>query len=434
MPIHGQIWWMRGYLAAAGLLFVLCNAAHIAGIFDPAVMARRAGIASTAEELETRTQAVAQEDNAVTYLLRADEKMESRTIIVAGDADWPCYPAPLSPVLLAAFERLSNDMAPAIEEIRKAVQAPRAQFPWYFGKELIAVEDCQKVLSQLLYGQTASARTQDAVETLELMAGIARMLGDSTENPWQYHSYLYALERGWNSARLRLTLDDAALQRIGAAFEAIGVPSPGCSLEVDRIREYHSDASYALSGGSHWLRELVARWLVTGPALEGMNVDAIALAKAGVEPHVFEDIMPTIVTHGAAVEGIIFPFVRGYWSYGWARENVSTLKRNTIRVKALTISVALERYKRAYGGYPESLDAIVPEYLEAIPNDSASGHALLSYWRMENGYALFNPGPNGRQNVDRANLWSPFRKGDDDDFLFVVPEPEHGSCGPRASR
>jgi len=37
------------------------------------------------------------------------------------------------------------------------------------------------------------------------------------------------------------------------------------------------------------------------------------------------------------------------------------------------IACALERYQLAHGDYPETLDALVPQFIESIPNDVIGG-------------------------------------------------------------
>jgi len=41
--------------------------------------------------------------------------------------------------------------------------------------------------------------------------------------------------------------------------------------------------------------------------------------------------------------------------------------------------VALERYKSAKGNYPETLDDLVPVYLEEVPLDPNTGRRTLEY-------------------------------------------------------
>ncbi len=53
-----------------------------------------------------------------------------------------------------------------------------------------------------------------------------------------------------------------------------------------------------------------------------------------------------------------------------AQAQVMTIRS---RVDALRLVIALERFKRKQGGYPASLQEIVPNYLQELPRDTASG-------------------------------------------------------------
>jgi len=73
----------------------------------------------------------------------------------------------------------------------------------------------------------------------------------------------------------------------------------------------------------------------------------------------------------------------------------------------LSIALALELFKQDRGAYPESLDALVPGYLPALPeNPYASG--LFTYKRVENDYVLSclrkgsHPNQNGKELVFHA--------------------------------
>jgi len=63
---------------------------------------------------------------------------------------------------------------------------------------------------------------------------------------------------------------------------------------------------------------------------------------------------------------------------------------------ALSLQAALgcERYRLAHGKWPTTLDAIVPQYLSAVPLDPFSGQPLL-YRLLPDGVAIYSVGANG---------------------------------------
>ena len=59
------------------------------------------------------------------------------------------------------------------------------------------------------------------------------------------------------------------------------------------------------------------------------------------------------------------------------------------------VACALERFRLAKGEYPESLDALQPRYIDALPHDVIGGQPLI-YHRTDNGqFALYSVGWNG---------------------------------------
>jgi hypothetical protein len=99
--------------------------------------------------------------------------------------------------------------------------------------------------------------------------------------------------------------------------------------------------------------------------------------------------------------------------------NYSQTCRNTIKVQTQAhealIACALERYRLAHNAYPETLDALVPQFLAHIPPDIIGGEPL-HYRRAEDGKFLLysvgwsgtdhggKPGPEGDWVWDESRL------------------------------
>jgi len=58
------------------------------------------------------------------------------------------------------------------------------------------------------------------------------------------------------------------------------------------------------------------------------------------------------------------------------------------------IAVAAKRYQFATGEYPESLDALVPDYVDAIPEDFLTAGAYV-YKRSDTGCVIYSKGADG---------------------------------------
>jgi hypothetical protein len=65
-----------------------------------------------------------------------------------------------------------------------------------------------------------------------------------------------------------------------------------------------------------------------------------------------------------------------------------------ISVDLARVAIALERYRLAHGEYPESLDALAPQFMEIIPHDIINGEPL-HYRRTDDGqFVLYSVGWN----------------------------------------
>ncbi|MBU6411126.1 MAG: type II secretion system protein GspG, partial [Verrucomicrobia bacterium] len=75
------------------------------------------------------------------------------------------------------------------------------------------------------------------------------------------------------------------------------------------------------------------------------------------------------------------------------------------------IACALERYRLAHGVYPESLDALAPQFIEKMPRDIINGQPL-HYRRTGNGkFVLYSVGWDGKDDGGHASGVS-YDKGD----------------------
>ena len=70
------------------------------------------------------------------------------------------------------------------------------------------------------------------------------------------------------------------------------------------------------------------------------------------------------------------------------------LAGNQTRVNQAFIACGLERYRGAHGDYPETLDTLVPQFIEKLPRDLLGGQPL-HYQRTADGkFMLYSIGWN----------------------------------------
>ena len=64
------------------------------------------------------------------------------------------------------------------------------------------------------------------------------------------------------------------------------------------------------------------------------------------------------------------------------------------RVESAKFAIALRLYCMKHGAYPDSLDALVPEFLDKLPLDPFSGKPYV-YRRDGSGFVVYSVGHNG---------------------------------------
>jgi hypothetical protein len=92
------------------------------------------------------------------------------------------------------------------------------------------------------------------------------------------------------------------------------------------------------------------------------------------------------VRHGPAWEGV---------SELMVREPVFT--HAEARAHALQVALAVERFRRGQGRWPEALKQLVPKYIHAVPLDPYDG-LPLRYRRTVSGVVLYSVGPNEKDD------------------------------------
>lgn len=79
----------------------------------------------------------------------------------------------------------------------------------------------------------------------------------------------------------------------------------------------------------------------------------------------------------------------------------AALDRANAKLALAEIAVALERYQKAEGKYPETLQTLVPKYLDEVPIDPCMNRKTITYRLTpdaESPYLLYSYGPNGKDD------------------------------------
>jgi hypothetical protein len=78
-------------------------------------------------------------------------------------------------------------------------------------------------------------------------------------------------------------------------------------------------------------------------------------------------------------------------------KSVNREARLQAQLRAVRVALSVERYRIANGALPESLGALVPKFLTAVPTDPFDGQPLR-YKKLANGYVVYSIGEDGVDN------------------------------------
>ena len=65
--------------------------------------------------------------------------------------------------------------------------------------------------------------------------------------------------------------------------------------------------------------------------------------------------------------------------------------RHLAHLRAIQTAIAVERYRLAEGRLPQSLENLVPAYMEVVPTDPFDGQGL-KYRTLETGFVVYSVG------------------------------------------
>jgi hypothetical protein len=104
----------------------------------------------------------------------------------------------------------------------------------------------------------------------------------------------------------------------------------------------------------------------------------------------------------------------------WWGANPTAVSFTQTAVNQAIVACALERYRLVQGDHPESLDQLLPAYLDRVPPDIGRGRPIF-YQRIDkDNYVLRGAGANGI--IDSA-------KAPSDDWLWSFPVVTNAATG-----
>ncbi|MBI5093572.1 MAG: hypothetical protein HZB26_14155 [Candidatus Hydrogenedentes bacterium] len=318
---------------------------------------------------------------------------------------------------------------PAIEKIREAFNKPyyREPIQWSdFEVQQGALWETRQPRETQLFQlgmalvargvQTQRISGDDAAAAACFMDAIrlgAMLMTDGPDNWSGSRLQTLAMWRfdGW----ARAVKSAAALSPVLNQFRELerGLKPPVAALEyrwrvMDNTREIRTQN---MSGPEHFVGNAVLRWhLAAARRLVIRHRDEFRAAVAMDFPE-YRTWRPN---QAELTEGHLGDSILGGRPIDYVDSILLT--HTTIRAayNGAVILLALELYHRDKNEYPETLDSLVPKYLEQLPKDPYTG-GPFTYRRDADDYRLYSLGPNGQDDEAEG------RRGDD---YAVHPRPK----------
>jgi hypothetical protein len=391
------------------------------------------------EELEARRRQVPDEENSALLIIAIDH---------VPDVGWQwgniAPTASLEAQYTAALRATLTQYNDQLPQARKLANLPSGRFPAdHFGGQPTA--NLSALIPLLQWDAVLRAQdgdTDGALESLRAALNTGRSVGDEPSFPSQ-------VSRAWSWLRVV-----QGLRRVLAQ----GEPSEPALAAFQRLLEDEATESPALGAlrglRAHENQELTRfaseKAAEFGPSLQGAMTPIMGpvqvkhsharcvgfLTKlieiAKLPPEQQEEALQQLP---ALPQRKDVPYVD--FDFQLLPDLMVTCLRTLAEERSAVVGLALERYRRAQGHWPDTLADLVPTYLPQVPLDPFTGKEL-SYRRLDDGVVVYSVGPSGP--LKGANAYLPvgvpgadkgFRLWDVDKRRQPPAPPPVGGATPR---
>jgi hypothetical protein len=353
----------------------------------------------------------------------------------------------LAPDTVAQFLNWSGHLQPEFTQIRNAMPRPYIRMNGDYSApyeipipNFVTVRSTVQTLTAMAQCHLLAGKPEDALRDLTLMHDLCRI---NTNQPMTLVGaminvavrglYARAVADGlrWQAWR------EPQLAALEEQLETINVLTPlKQASEMERVAECHILETEPMTRVAKYFFNTPGKansWkdrkdlVLAGLTPRGWACqNAVALANllrhpiASLDPAgqiVFPDKVNAATQEAQVVSSHSSPYtfiaVRIFPNYSRA---VQTCARNQTMVNQALIVCALERFRLAHGQYPETLGALAPQFIAAIPHDIIGGQPLHYRRAADGAFILYSVGWNGRDNGG-----VPGKTDTDGDWVWSVP-------------
>jgi hypothetical protein len=340
--------------------------------------------------------------------------------------EFPVTTEPQSPPadVLQALSKFDS----AIEELRQASRMPFSRFPLNYAAHdpgqiisphLGSLKSCATVLQLRAVAELEDGQPDKALSDVRLMLYLA---GSSRTEPLPWFSSVRmsltdsALQPIWEGLARQQWSDDQliALEQELAGFDALKdykfAMQSGMTWHLKCIEYLRTErmANSINDWDDHIMWGLTLAYCLSPSGWFYLNAKATARMyeiasptsaewnRQIISPEIskrFDRALRLEYRRHFIPDHILVPFVVPPLD-----RKAANYARTQAAVDMARIALALERYRRAQGGYPEQLDVLAPQFIEKIPHDIINGQPL-HYHRTDNKkFLLYSVGWNGKDD------------------------------------
>jgi hypothetical protein len=385
------------------------------------------------EQIDARREDVADDENAALVVLKVNSLLPLTWPAPAGTAgnndpvkrivsfedklgDLPPN-VQLPKAMQDALRANLDSVKPARAEARKLIGMTKGRFPIANNGNILVMtlssSDARQTADLLRYEAALASQSGDVDSALAFVRGLlgtARAIGDE---PYVVSGFYrlgcdakavnaleQALAQGEPSAQELERVQKLLEEEANEPFLARAMRGERAGLHKLLVALSDGEASMAqVAGGGAGMEARILN--ASGPMLaRRSHARILTLMNEGVEASelpgeqqaaVMDDIEKKVVKAKSEFDIVInqvFP----------ALNRISAVYGHGVgNLRCALVGVALERYRRDHGAWPENLDALIPTYLNAIPSDPQDGKPLR-YKRNQDGVLVYWVGLDSTDN------------------------------------
>jgi len=314
----------------------------------------------------------------------------------------------------------SDKFAPDFDLIRQGLQRPFARMDGNYSDpallpipDFLTIRDVARYLAQRAHCHFLLHEPEQALSDLTLMLGLCRLCqGAPTGKPMTLVAaminvavtglYVDTIREGfrlhaWQDAQLaalQQQLKDISLMTfVVGAFAT--EPAAACrTIETASIKKVFSALESGIDPFSVMPRGWLYLNLVSVVDADEMQVHTFDLVRDSVSPAASKEASRRVEAFLAGKSPLKIAARIAVPNFVKATQ---TTARNQNSVNEALVACALERYHLAHNEYPESLDALVPQFIDKLPHDVING-GPLNYRKTGESFVLYSVGWNEKDD------------------------------------